>query len=151
MLGKTLITMHDGSYRQLQELNPGDVVKGAQGRNNKVLEIIKSKARRLFHINDLLSVTGMTPFLMCDRSTVAIPERRSDLSFSTMTKGYGCYDEFGTTFLVKSIEEEILDESIEVLALILDGDQSFFAEGFALKCWFPVKSRDKLNKKMEND
>lgn len=141
MIAKTLIAMSDGTYKRLDTLKPGDVVKGAQGIDNKVIEILKSKVRRLFHINGLIAVPGITPFLMCDRSTIAIPEQRIDFPFPTMTKGYGCYDEFGTTFLVKKIKEEILNESVEVFAPILDGDQSFFAEGFALKCWFPLNTK----------
>ena len=153
----TMVLMADGSERPIESLRPGDLVRGAAGRVNRVVGIEKPRlgARRLYGFNAAEPfVTAEHPFLtMAGWKAIdpaATARENARLTVAALKTGDllmraraaapqasagNLAEDSETAFwfeLVTMIEAADAAAETTVYNLLLDGDHSYVANGFVV-------------------
>jgi intein/homing endonuclease len=129
--------MADGSLKPIQDIKVGDTLKAVNGLNTVV-----SLLRPLLGHQDIYAINGKNafftanhPFLTTDGWKSLDPETTKkeipDLEVSKLTIGDTLITENGHV-IIRSIEHKKSDSSTQLYNFELDGDHTYFANGFAV-------------------
>jgi hypothetical protein len=159
----TLVTMADGSTKKIEEVMPGDLVRGAFGEINKVLalDITTLGSRYLFRINDEHSTTSEHPHVGADRkffvgNKEAIASEWSDSkTYNVVTQsGMEQWINRGINLdrinqldvgvklqtingpkTVDVIEAYTMPPETKLYNLVMGGSHTYFVDGYAVTGW----------------
>lgn len=133
---ETLVTLHNGEKRRIDEVVIGDRVLGENGEINTVLGIETPQLgeRKLYGFNgDKAFVTAEHPFMTTEGWKSIDPEltflENPNLKVSTLQIGDVLVTE-EKEVLIYSINSEVSDKNSIVYNLVLDGNNTYYADGY---------------------
>lgn len=138
----TQILLADGSEKKIEDIQVGDIVRGAEGARNKVLELVVHELgdRIFYSFNEKDPfVTSGHPFLTKDGwksvDPSATPQEKHNVSVQKLTVGDALVTAKGEEVL-KIINEHTALSNTPVYDLSLNGDHTYFANSFLVhnKC-----------------
>lgn len=154
-VGTTPVLMADGSERAIEEIEAGDVVLGSNGEHNMVLGVLRLAlgARDLWALNGYDHfVTASHPFLTADGWKSIDPARTAkehpavdtaqlrvgDRVLATEARPLAgvCGNVLTATTLrhvaITKISRRLADPALRIYNLTVDGDHTYFANGFVV-------------------
>lgn len=122
----TKITMADGSYKKIEDIKLGEIVKSfnlekKELKNSEVIKVIKRKDPLIF-INNNLKVAPDELIYLANRNTKMVVN---------LKMGDTLLSEGSNTITVYSVE--YLDKLVDTYDLILENADNFFAEGYLVQ------------------
>jgi len=128
--------MADGSTKNIQDVNLGDVVKGQTG-NNTVLGFHQPKLgdKKLYSYNGgAYFVTAEHPFMTTDGwkafdPELAVLEHNLDIEIGQLAIGDTLITENGNVVL-KTVATKSADAETQLYNFILSGDRTYYADGY---------------------
>lgn len=160
----SLVLMADGSYKNIENIEPGDWVMGAFGTKNQVLALERPLlgSRLLFKINGEHSTTAEHPHISIDGkiyvgNLAALTREYGEENSHHVITANGIIEEWvlpgvdlnkvnqleiGTKLLtvdgmkeIISIEPYILPPETQLYSFVLSGSHTYFVEGYAVTGW----------------
>jgi hypothetical protein len=136
-IADTIITMADGSKKSIQEIKVGDRLKSVDGDNT-----VKSLLRPLLGHQDIYSINNQDAFFTANHPFLTTQWWKSldpdttkkeipDLEVTKLVIGDVLITENDKVFIM-SIGKSSSDSSTQLYNFELDGDHTYFANGFAV-------------------
>jgi hypothetical protein len=146
----TKVLLADGRVKAIESLKAGDVLRGAHGEPNKVinLKVLSEKDRKIYAFNGgRYFVTGDHPFMTTDGwkaiEAKASQQKYTSLKVGQLKVGHELVT-FNGSLRLKKIEYKIIKNSV-VYDLQLDGSHLFYSDGFLVHNVMPVYSGPQIS------
>lgn len=134
-IADTKVTMADGTFKDIQDVKIGDILKGEK-TNNKVLAYhrpLKSDGKIYGFNGGRLFVTEEHPFKTTEGWKSLNPQKTKQehigITVTQLEVGDTLLTESGTE-LVNSIESKNVPETTPLYNFVLSGDKTYYADGF---------------------
>ena len=133
-IADTLVTIADGTKKNIQDIKIGEVLKG-ETTNNKVLGFHRPKLDgKLYSFNGgRYFVTEEHPFKTLDGWKSINPKKTANenigITVTTLKVGDTLITEKGN-ILLKSIKSEVASSDTDLYNFLLDGDHTYYADGY---------------------